>query len=71
MYYKDFRITAVYNVKERQDVDEKGETTYFLDSWIAGDAVYEAVSRKDASVYFTSDSFEGIKRLVDLANGEL
>ena len=68
MYYKGFRITATVEVIERQDVDENGDTTDYLDSWVSGNMVYEA---KKGDTEFLSDSFDDIKRLVDLAMGEV
>lgn len=68
MYYKGFRITATVEVIERQDVDENGDTTDYLDSWGVGDMKYHA-NKGDTTLI--SDSFDDIKRLVDLANGDI
>ena len=62
MYYKGFRITAIVKVEERQDVDENGDTTDYLDSWCVGDMIYEATK---GDTKLTSDSFDNIKEMVD------
>lgn len=65
MNYKGYDITTVVNVKQRQEVDENGNTTDLRDSWCVGNCVYEAW--KDGFV-ITRNTFDEIKAEVDRWN---
>ena len=70
MMYKDFDISYIQPVVERQGIDEKGNVVSYRDSWHTGDGWYIAERKKPERILTSDDSLADIKRQIDVVYEE-